>query len=235
MATDNLDIPDATASQNNKVTTLNEAHNFLDRAIANRLQKTVSDAGDTTLDTSAGGEALGNVWYEFTGALTAGRNVVVPTNTKLYLVRNDTTGGFNVTVKTSAGTGPAIRPGEKALLFCDGTDVVVIWRSLDHVSGQITDVLSAQVYVLVQSAPFPFDIVSITHQLRVGTDITFDLEIDGVDVTGIAAQTATTSEATDAATGANSVPVGGRVTLNVTGITGSPEDFGFSMEIVRTD
>jgi hypothetical protein len=65
-----------------------------------------------------------NAVVNLTGALTGNRNVVVPTANKLYLAKNSTSGGFNVTFKTAAGTGVAIAPGTAQWVYCDGTNVV---------------------------------------------------------------------------------------------------------------
>ena len=55
-------------------------------------------------------------------ALTGAGTVVCPTNTKLYIVDNNT--AEIVTVKTSAGTGVAVPVGKTMLVYCDGTNVV---------------------------------------------------------------------------------------------------------------
>ena len=64
-----------------------------------------------------------------TGSRTAARNIIVPASSKLYVIYNNTSGGFAITVKKSAGTGVAIANGEKALIYYDNvtaTDVVKI-------------------------------------------------------------------------------------------------------------
>ena len=64
-----------------------------------------------------------------TGARTAGRNIIVPSLSKLYVVYNNTSGGFSITVKKTSGTGVAIAPGEKALCYYDNvtaTDVIKV-------------------------------------------------------------------------------------------------------------
>jgi hypothetical protein len=83
--------------------------------------------GDTTLTlTSLDGasDQARNAVINLTGAMTANRNVIVPDPNKLYLVKNSTTGGFSVTVKTSAGTGVLIPPGTARWVYADGTNVV---------------------------------------------------------------------------------------------------------------
>lgn len=61
---------------------------------------------------------------ELTGALTALRDVVVPTVARAYTIFANNTGGFGVQVKTSAGTGVTVADGKRAIVECDGTNVV---------------------------------------------------------------------------------------------------------------
>jgi hypothetical protein len=64
------------------------------------------------------------MFLNITGTLTADRNVVCPTASKLYFITNSTTGGFSVTLKTSAGTGILVPNGRSVTLYCNATDVV---------------------------------------------------------------------------------------------------------------
>lgn len=60
-------------------------------------------------------------------ALTAKRDVIVPSGagvTKLWVVRNVTTGGQALRVKTAAGTGIDVPNGQTRLVYCDGTNVL---------------------------------------------------------------------------------------------------------------
>jgi len=60
-------------------------------------------------------------------ALTATRELVVPTIQKTYLIYNNTSGtptGQSITVKTSAGTGVTVANGTYMLVYADGTNVV---------------------------------------------------------------------------------------------------------------
>lgn len=61
---------------------------------------------------------------ELTGALTALRDVIVPTITRDWTVFANTSGGFGVRVKTASGSGVTIADGKRALVECDGTNVV---------------------------------------------------------------------------------------------------------------
>ena len=63
-------------------------------------------------------------------SLTATRELVVPTVQKPYIIRNNTTGGQSITVKTSAGTGVTVPAGKYAFVYANGTDVV---SAIDHI------------------------------------------------------------------------------------------------------
>ena len=66
----------------------------------------VSDSGDTTLSVSDGstGATLAHRIIEFTGALTAGRNVTIPLDVQnFYILKNSTTGSQTVTFKYATG------------------------------------------------------------------------------------------------------------------------------------
>lgn len=73
--------------------------------------------------TLAGAE-LNRIAYSFTGVLTGNRQIVVPATVQQYWVGNDTTGAYTLEVKTAAGTGIIVAQGERAILFCDGTNVL---------------------------------------------------------------------------------------------------------------
>jgi hypothetical protein len=118
----NLLIAHISSSQASKEITCNSGFDSLDGAIAGQFTKALSDANYTLADPS---EARVNLVFVFTGALTAGRNIIVPTSAKLYIVKNSTTGGFALTVKTASGTGIAVSAGDGyVILYADGTNVV---------------------------------------------------------------------------------------------------------------
>lgn len=64
-----------------------------------------------------------NMIINFTGTLTANRNVNCPSSSKLYCLRNATTGGFDIIFGVSGGgTTVNIPAGTEAIVWCDGTN-----------------------------------------------------------------------------------------------------------------
>lgn len=98
---------------------------LVDSAIAGTAAVTHDDTASYTL-TAINGSAdeARCMFLNITGTLTAARNVVCPTSSKLYFVKNGTTGGYAFTLKTSGGTGVSVANGDRAMLYCDGVNVV---------------------------------------------------------------------------------------------------------------
>lgn len=80
----------------------------------------VPGSGNYTLT----GTELNRVAYRFTGLLTGNRNIIVPATVQQYWVDNRTTGSYTFTIKTSGGLGVSVSSGQRAILYCDGTDVL---------------------------------------------------------------------------------------------------------------
>ena len=127
--TTNIEAPKWTASQNSPDVTINSALDVIDSTMA--AQNVIdfpSDADYTLTDTGARPREWQYCVIEMTDVaftLSDVRNVIVPNNARMWHVFNNTTGpGRILTFKTSAGTGIAIGVGKRAILQCDGTNVV---------------------------------------------------------------------------------------------------------------
>jgi hypothetical protein len=113
-------------SQSSKYLTVNDAVVELEAALSDVDAITMTDA-DYTPTATEGGQAFGNLVLNFSATLTGARNIILPAKPKLYVVKNSTTGGFKLTVKTSGGTGIDVHAADGyVLLYCDGTNVVAI-------------------------------------------------------------------------------------------------------------
>lgn len=88
------------------------------RFLYGRFTLAMADANKTLTYEQAMCESM-----ELTGALTALRDVIVPVVPRSYIVFANTT-GFGVQVKTPSGSGITVGVGKRAILECDGTNVV---------------------------------------------------------------------------------------------------------------
>ena len=107
----------------------NAVTSYLDIAIAGGLAITVTTA-DVTLTITQGTSVATNIGsttaqyaiLNVSGAMTAARNLILPSSSRQYVINNACTGGFLLTVKGSATTGVTLVNGEKAHVFWTGTD-----------------------------------------------------------------------------------------------------------------
>lgn len=110
---------------------------LIEQSIAGYVSQTVADsAGSPTSLTIADGtdSAARNMVMVLQGALGAARDLILPTSTKLYFIHNNTSGGFAVTVKCSGQTGVSVPNGAKAILVCNGVDIV---EAANYFSGLV--------------------------------------------------------------------------------------------------
>lgn len=86
------------------------------------LQIDVSGSGNYTLSVAE----LNKTAYIFTGTLTGDRDIIVPNTVQQYWVSNQTSGSYTLGIRTSgqASPGASVSSGARAILYCDGTDVV---------------------------------------------------------------------------------------------------------------
>lgn len=117
--TTNLTATKIEESQSQKATTANAAFDIFDKAIAGALAKSITSA-DVTLTADEARNAI----ISLSGTLTGNRNLIVPATSKIYVIRNGTSGSYTVTVKTASGTGIVVTQGKQAILYCDGTNVL---------------------------------------------------------------------------------------------------------------
>jgi len=86
------------------------------------LQIDISGTGNYTLSIAE----LNKTAYVFTGTLTGNRDIIVPTTTQQYWVSNQTSGSYTLGIRTAGQASPGVTVAQnaRAILYCDGTDVV---------------------------------------------------------------------------------------------------------------
>jgi hypothetical protein len=121
-------------------TKLNTGFSLLEDAIAGMV--TVSTTGGTvTLTTVNGGEDQARyAAVKVTGTLASNVTIVVPNLTKQYLLLNETSGAYTVTIKTAAGNGVTVVQGDSKHVFCDAVDVKAVSASGAFIRDKITPV-----------------------------------------------------------------------------------------------
>lgn len=113
---------------------------LIEEAIAGVASITMTDANYTLTVANGSTDESRQAVLVLSGTLSATRNVICPNEEKVYIVKNSTSGGQSIVIKTSAGTGITIPNGKTALVFCDGTDVLT---AQDYLTSIQTSTISA--------------------------------------------------------------------------------------------
>jgi len=100
---------------------------ILEQAASGYLTQSVASA-DLALSLSTFAVSNGkNLYYKFTGTLSANRTVTMPDGAERVFIVEDATArsssNYTLTVKTVSGTGIAIPIGAKIVLYSDGTNI----------------------------------------------------------------------------------------------------------------
>ena len=73
------------------------------------------------------GANLNRIAYRFTGTITGNMDVIVPATVQQYWFANETSlasAPYTITLKTAAGLGVNLSRNQRAIVYCDGTNVV---------------------------------------------------------------------------------------------------------------
>ena len=100
----------------------------LEEAIVGRAVASFTTDGNLTIDlTNTNASQVARHYIlnlTSTGALTATRDLIVPSIDKPYIIENNTSGAQSIRVKTAAGTGITVPNGKTAMVYANSTNVV---------------------------------------------------------------------------------------------------------------
>jgi len=105
-------------------TKANNTFEKIEDAICGYVSVALSDANYSLTTVNGTTDEARMAIVDFTGTLTAARTITIPSVSKVYYMRNSTTGGFSLNVKTSGGNTITVANGNSINFFCDGTNCV---------------------------------------------------------------------------------------------------------------
>jgi len=113
---------------------------LLEQAITGVQAITMVNANYTLSDLNGVSDEARNAVLVVSGTNSAIRSIIAPSVNKTYIIANNTTGGFAILIKTSAGAGLSIANGSTQTVYCDGTEFYA--ASFPSTGGTITGNLS---------------------------------------------------------------------------------------------
>lgn len=99
---------------------------LLEQAITGVVSITMVDANYTLSNFNGVSDEARNAVLVVGGTNAAIRDIIAPAVEKVYIVVNNTTGGYSIRIKTSAGAAVTVPNGTTQIVFCDGTDFFVV-------------------------------------------------------------------------------------------------------------
>jgi hypothetical protein len=111
---------------------------LLEQAITGVQSIVMSDANYTLTSFNGVSDEARNAVLVVTGTNNAVRDLIPPVVEKLYIVANNTTGGYAIRVIGATGTGVSIPTGATQVVYCDGTNFVA--ASAAFVNGSVLGV-----------------------------------------------------------------------------------------------
>jgi hypothetical protein len=96
---------------------------LVDEAIAGYAVVSVSSIPVSLTSNDGATDQARNMSIELAGTLTADVTITVPSQQKLYFIRENTNGSYVTKIKTAGGTAVELTQATNVVLACDGTDI----------------------------------------------------------------------------------------------------------------
>jgi len=157
----------------------NSVTSYLDIAIAGGLSVSITTT-DVTLTLTQGTSSATNIGsttaqyaiLNVSGAMTAARNLILPSSSRVYVINNNTTGGFALTVKGSATSGVTMVNGESANIYWNGSDYAKVGNTAG--TGSFTDLTVSGNLTLSGGTANGVAYLNGSKVLTTGSALTFD-------------------------------------------------------------
>lgn len=209
---------------------------LLEQAITGVQAITMVNADYTLSNLNGAADEARNAVLVVGGTNAAIRNVIAPAVEKLYVIRNNTVGGFAIVIKTSASTGVSIANGTTAFVYCDGSEFylavppyastntasTLVFRdaSGNFAAGTITANLTGNASTVTTNANLTGAVTSVGNATSLGSFTSANLAAALTDETGTGANVfANSPTLVTPALGTPSALVGTNITGTAAGLT----------------
>jgi hypothetical protein len=209
---------------------------LLEQAITGVQAITMANADYTLSNLNGASDEARNAVLVIGGTNSAIRNVIAPVVNKTYIIKNNTSGGYAIVIKTSSSTGVTIANGTTAIVYCDGTEFyfavpsytstntasTLVFRdgSGNFAAGTITANLTGNASTVTTNANLTGAITSIGNATSLGSFTSANLASALTDETGTGANVfANSPTLVTPALGTPSALVGTNITGTAAGLS----------------
>lgn len=114
---------------------------LLEQAITGVQAITMVNADYTLTNLNGVSDEARNAVLVVGGTNSAIRNIIAPAVNKVYVVVNNTSGGYAINIKTPSSTGVNIPTGTTGIVYCNGTEFYTVTKGYDTTNTANTLVL----------------------------------------------------------------------------------------------
>ena len=130
---------------------------LVDSAVAGYTSITLTDSSHVVTAADGSADEARSAMLYLHGALTSSVNITIPSVTKQYMVRNNTSGSYTITAKCNGGNGVVVPQGYNTMIYCDGTSVRstfgdVTGRAIGVCATNVPDTSLADIRYITASA-----------------------------------------------------------------------------------
>jgi hypothetical protein len=110
---------------------------LLEQAITGVQTVTMADADVTLTNLNGTSDQARNAVLVVGGANTAVRDIIAPLANKIYIIVNNTTGGYGIRIRGATGTAVSIGAGVTTSVFCDGANFYTAFSGTGASAGGV--------------------------------------------------------------------------------------------------
>ena len=118
-------------------TTNNNLGTLIEQSIAGVVNISVSTADIILTNYNGVTDQARQAVLNVIGTTSATRNIIAPLVSKTYIIKNATTGGFDIVIKATSGTGVTIPNGGTSTVYCNGANFFLVTGSIPNANQDL--------------------------------------------------------------------------------------------------
>jgi hypothetical protein len=133
-------------------TTNSNLGTLLEQSIVGVISVAMANANYTLTNLNGAADEARQAVLVATGTNTAVRDIIAPLVKKVYVIKNNTIGGFAINVRAASGTSACVAFGTSQIVYCDGTNFTVVLNEISVAAGSGMSVSTVDTVATVTNA-----------------------------------------------------------------------------------
>jgi hypothetical protein len=116
-------------------TTNSNLGTLLEQSIVGTVSIVMTNANYTLTNLNGATDEARQAVLVVTGTNGAIRDIIAPLVKKIYIVENNTIGGYAINIRAASGTSASVAFGTNQIVYCDGTNFTVVLNEISVAAG----------------------------------------------------------------------------------------------------